>query len=112
MTHVSASPKRYSEEAIRQILGRALQLETPSGITRNELESIASEIGIDPAALASAVDEYDTDADAARLVLGVSIGHPFTSLFGVGVSLGGVAAFGSVAFGLPALSFAPIGLGA
>jgi hypothetical protein len=76
MTSELGPPRRYSDEEVRHLLERAADLETeaPSlpatvdGPTLGELESIASEAGIDPALVRRAARELDSSSSGTDLV--------------------------------------------
>lgn len=72
MTDLTPSPRRYSDEEVRKLLERATELQRtepsrtdPSGLTLDELESIAREAGIDVDAVRRAAMELDTGVQPA-----------------------------------------------
>lgn len=63
------APRKYSQEEVNAILRRALERQgSSSAITHDELIETAKELGIDPAALESAISEQRTvgEYEAAR----------------------------------------------
>lgn len=68
--------KRYDEKAVSQILRRAAELESGSeasgggGLSRADIERVAVEAGLDPAAVRAAIAEQGQDPEPAGGLLG------------------------------------------
>ncbi len=75
MTEPSNLPRLYDEKEVTRLLKRATEMQreesrwpaSAGGLSLSELESIASEAGIDPRYLRRAAAEFDTGAEAATL---------------------------------------------
>ncbi len=79
-------PRRYSDKEVRKLLERAAELQhddavapASTGMTLDQLESVAMEVGIDPAALRRAAEELET-RPAGRRVGAAVAGAPLSAV--------------------------------
>jgi hypothetical protein len=109
-----AIPERFSDEQAKDILARAIELDSRALATSlDELRAIASDIGVTPASLETAIREHAITLNARRMVgtrrvtsviaaTGIPIGIAGGALLASGAPFGLLAALGLMAVGLVA----------